>query len=203
MKQDRIMYRKLEKRALDIFLSLVILPFLGLAILIFGPAIWLEDRGTIFYKAKRRGLHGEVFEMYKFRTMKMNAPDIRNSDNSTYNSPDDPRITKVGSILRKTSVDELPQFLNVLKGDMSIIGPRPITIDKPITDYDSKRRIRLSVRPGITGYSQAYYRNSISQEEKFEADAEYANNVSLRLDIKIFIKTIQIVLQRKNVYKNE
>ena len=106
----------------------------------------------------------------------------------------------MGRLLRKTSIDELPQVLNILKGDMSFIGPRPITINRPLEEYDEKRKIRLLVRPGITGYSQAYYRNSISQEEKLEHDAEYAQNVTFVGDLKIFFKTIATVFLRKNVY---
>lgn len=172
---------------------------IGVVVAIF---IWAEDRGSVFYLAPRRGKYGKIFKMYKFRSMKMNAPDIRNADNSTYNAPDDPRITKVGKILRKTSVDELPQLLNVLTGDMSLIGPRPITVNKPLSDYDEKRRVRLEVKPGITGYSQAYFRNSITSEEKLEKDAWYAKNVSFAMDLKIFFATIRSVLFRSNIYNN-
>ena len=194
------MYKKYFKRVLDFIGAAVLTPFVVLVILLFAPFIFLEDRGSIFYLANRRGLEGKIFKMYKLRSMKMNAPDIRNSDNSTYNAPDDPRITHIGKLLRKTSLDELPQILNVLKGDMSFIGPRPITVDKPLEQYDEKRRIRLRVRPGITGYSQAYFRNSIEQELKMENDAWYAQNISFGLDIKILTKTIQTVVLRKNIY---
>lgn len=132
--------------------------------------------------------------------MKMNAPDIRNSDNSTYNAPDDPRITRVGRIIRSMSVDEFPQLLNVLIGDMSLIGPRPVTIDRPLEQYDEKRWKRLTVRPGITGYSQAYFRNSISNEEKLEKDAEYVGNVTFLGDLRIILATIKTVLFHKNIY---
>jgi lipopolysaccharide/colanic/teichoic acid biosynthesis glycosyltransferase len=132
--------------------------------------------------------------------MKMNAPDLRNADNSTYNSPDDPRITKIGRLIRKTSIDETPQIFNILKGDMSFIGPRPITVNRPLEEYDEKRRIRLLVRPGVTGYSQAYFRNSISQEEKLQYDADYAQHVTFLGDVKIVLKTIDTVLHRKNIY---
>ena len=195
-----MIYKKYVKRGLDILFSLVLLPFLLVIGLVVSPLIYLEDRGTVFYKAKRRGVKGRIFDMYKFRSMKMNAPDLRNEDNSTYNAPDDPRITKIGKIIRKTSVDELPQILNILKGDMSFIGPRPITINRPLEEYDEKRKIRVLVRPGITGYSQAYYRNSISQEEKLQHDAEYAQNVTFLGDVKIILKTIDTVIHRKNIY---
>ncbi len=178
----------------------MLLPFVLLICLFVGPFIFFEDHGSIFYKAKRRGFKGKVFDMYKLRSMKMNAPDIRNADNSTYNSPDDPRITRIGQLIRKTSIDETPQIFNILKGDMSFIGPRPITINRPLEEYDEKRKTRLLVRPGVTGYSQAYFRNSISQEEKLQYDADYAQNVTFLGDIKILVKTIDTVLRRKNIY---
>jgi lipopolysaccharide/colanic/teichoic acid biosynthesis glycosyltransferase len=197
------MYSKYIKRVFDILLSLIALPFVLIICLIAGIFIYCEDKGSIFYKAKRRGVNGKIFEMYKLRSMKVNAPDLRNADNSTYNSPDDPRITKTGKIIRKISIDEVPQIFNILKGDMSFIGPRPITINRPLEEYDEKRKLRLKVRPGITGYTQAYYRNSISQEEKLQYDADYAQNVTFVGDIKIFFKTIQTVLLRKNIYIKE
>ncbi|MBQ8006333.1 MAG: sugar transferase [Lachnospiraceae bacterium] len=196
------MYKNCMKRLLDLIGSIILLPVVCLVVIVFAPFIYFEDRGSIFYLAKRRGLNGKIFNMFKLRSMSMNAPDIRNKDNSTYNAPDDPRVTRIGRLMRKTSVDELPQVFNIIKGDMSFIGPRPITTDKPMSEYDEKRRIRLTVRPGITGYSQAYYRNAISQEEKLQNDAWYAQHVSFPLDVKIFFKTIQTVLLRKNVYKS-
>lgn len=196
------MYRKYSKRILDIIFSLILMPVVGISILIFGPLIYIEDRGTIFYRAKRRGYKGKVFEMLKFRSMKMNAPDIRNKDNSTFNSPDDPRVTKIGKIIRKTSIDEIPQLINILKGDMSFIGPRPDTADKQLKDLSKIQLQRLEVRPGLTGYSQAFFRNSIDVKTKLKYDAEYAKKVSLRMDLIIFLKTIDTVLRRKNIYKN-
>lgn len=199
------MYRNCFKRLFDIVGALLALPFVLIIIIVVAPFIYLEDRGSIFYFAPRRGRYGKIFKMFKLRSMKMNAPDIRNSDNSTYNSPDDPRITKIGRFIRKTSIDELPQFFNVLIGDMSFIGPRPVTIDRPLEEYDEKRKKRLEVRPGITGYSQAYFRNSITNEEKLEKDAIYAQNVTFIGDLKIILATINTVVFRKNIYnkKNE
>lgn len=190
------------KRFFDIVISLCFLPLIFFFYVILYCIILTEDRGDVFYVAKRRGYKGKIFNMYKFRTMIMNAPDIRNEDNSTFNSMDDARLTKWGRILRKTSIDELPQFINVLKGDMSIVGPRPVTIDRPLSEYDRNRWIRLHVKPGITGYTQAYFRNSICQEEKFEKDAWYAQNASFFWDCKIFIQTIRTVFKRKNIYAN-
>ncbi len=196
------MYQRYLKRLFDVIIGIAALPFVCVITIIVAPLIYLEDRGSVFYRAERRGLNGRIFVMYKYRSMKMNAPDIRNKDNSTYNSPGDPRITNVGRILRRTSIDEIPQFLNVLKGNMSLVGPRPVTTDRPLSDYDEKRRVRLTVKPGITGYTQAYYRNSVSQEEKLQKDADYARQVSFWGDVKILMKTVGTVLLRKNIYTN-
>lgn len=197
------MYKKYIKRFFDLVGALLLSPFIIVICMIVGPFIYLEDKGSVFYKAKRRGINGTIFEMYKLRSMKMNAPDIRNADNSTYNSPDDPRITKIGKLIRKTSIDELPQIFNVLKGEMSFIGPRPVTINRPLEEYDDVRIKRLTVKPGITGYSQAYFRNSISQEEKLRYDAYYAENISFLFDIKIFFMTIKTIFSRSNIYITE
>ncbi len=197
------MYLKCIKPLFDFLGALILSPIVCVVIIIFGPIIWFEDRGSFFYLAKRRGKYGCIFNMFKLRSMKMNAPDIRNTDNSTYNSPTDPRVTKIGRFLRKTSLDELPQIFNILKGDMSFIGPRPITIERRLEDYDQKRKDRLSVRPGITGLSQAYFRNNISSEEKLQIDAEYAKNVTFIGDIKILFKTVETVVRRKNIYNKE
>jgi undecaprenyl phosphate N,N'-diacetylbacillosamine 1-phosphate transferase len=133
--------------------------------------------------------------------MKMNAPDIRNEDGSTFNSEDDPRLTKVGKFIRKASIDETPQILNILKGDMSFIGPRP-DLPEDLKIYTDYQKQKLNVRPGITGYSQAFFRNSISQNEKFNNDVYYAKNISFVFDMKILLKTIKTVLKKENVYKN-
>lgn len=198
------MYKNYIKRLLDIILAIIALPFLGIIAIFVGPAIYVEDRGTIFYKAKRRGLQGKVFDMYKFRSMKVNAPDLRNKDNSTFNSDQDPRVTKVGRLIRKTSVDELPQILNVLKGDMSWIGPRPSIPKEGVTwdDFSDEQKKRLSIRPGITGYTAALYRNSISKEERRKQDNFYVDHASFWLDIKILFWTLKTVLLRKNIHRN-
>ena len=159
------MYKNFFKRLFDIIGALSAIPFVLLISLFVGLAIYIEDRGDIFYL--------------------------------------DPRITKVGRFIRKTSIDELPQFFNVLIGDMSFIGPRPVTTDRPLEEYDEKRKIRLEVRPGITGYSQAYFRNSISNEEKLEKDAFYARNVTFGGDLKIIFATVNTVVFRKNIYNKK
>ena len=149
--------------------------------------------------AERIGKDGKKIKMFKFRSMKVNAPNILNSDGSSYNAKDDPRVTKVGKFLRETSLDETAQILNVLKGDMSIIGPRASNWDA-LETYLPDEMDKLKVRPGITGYVQAYYRNNATPHEKRVHDGWYANNLSLWLDIKIFFKTIAVVLKRENLY---
>ena len=140
--------------------------------------------------------------MYKFRSMKVNAENILNADGSTFNSKDDPRVTKVGKFLRETSLDETAQLLNMLKGEMSLIGPRASGWDA-LETYKSDEVDKMKVCPGITGYTQAYFRNSVSVREKRLKDAWYANNVSFILDLKIFFKTISTVLKRENIYTND
>lgn len=143
------MYKYLIKRILDIILAILLLPFLFVTTILIAPLIYLEDGGSIFYNSKRLGKNGKVFIMYKFRTMKENAKDIRNADGSTYNSIYDPRVTKIGKVLRRTSIDEIPQIINVLKGDMSFIGPRP-DLPEHIMLYTNEEKRKLKVRPGIT-----------------------------------------------------
>lgn len=188
------------KRIFDILVSLILLIPL---ILIFIPVsifIWLEDKGPIFYNSNRLGKNGKNFKMYKFRSMKVNSPDIRNADGSTFNGDNDKRLTKVGKFIRKTSIDELPQILNVLKGDMSIVGPRP-DLPEDIDSYKKNEMIRLIVLPGVTGYSQAYYRNSIMAAQKIKNDCHYVKKFSLLFDIKIIIQTIKSVIKKDNVFQ--
>lgn len=185
------------KRFLDIVISIIILPLVLIIGIPVAILIFLEDKGPIFYNGERLGKNGKIFKMHKFRTMKVNSEDIRNKDGSTFNGENDPRLTKIGKILRKTSIDELPQIINVIKGDMSLIGPRPmVRYGKKV----NKKVLKiLRIKPGITGYSQAYYRNSITQKEKQDNDIYYINNISFLLDLKIIFKSIQTVLFQKNI----
>lgn len=195
------MYRYV-KRFLDIILSLIGIPFFLILFIFIAPAIVINDRGPIFYNAFRLGYNGKIFKMFKFRSMEVNALDIRNADGTTFNSEDDPRVTRVGRFLRKTSLDETPQIFNVLIGDMSFIGPRP---DLPGADKEIYRPgdiRKLDVRPGITGYSQAYYRNLSTLDQRFDGDLYYVNDLSFILDLKILFKTIQTVFFHENVYRN-
>ena len=195
------MYKNIVKNLFDRLLGLLGLPFFLVALIIFGPIIYFTDRGAVFYNARRIGKDGKLFKMYKFRSMYMNAPDIRLADGSTYNGENDPRVTKIGKFMRDTSIDELPQILNLLNGSMSLIGPRP---DPPdwLDKYPEDIKVFLTVKPGLTGYSQAYFRNSADGNEKMKNDAYYARHCSFLMDIRIFFKTIAIVLKHDNTYKD-
>ena len=196
------MYAKIFKRLIDVFISFFVCIALVPICAIIGILIKKDDGGSVFYKAERLGVNGKVFKMYKFRSMKENAPDIRNEDGTTYSAEDDPRLTKIGKKLRETSIDELPQFFNVLKGEMSILGPRP---DPPewyeINSGDM--RVKYTVKPGISGYTQAYHRNTLPLDEKNKCDVYYAENVSFKLDVKVFFQTIKTILSHSDIYRNE
>ncbi len=195
------MYKLFIKRLMDIILSLILLPIFILIWIPIAILIKIEDGGPVFYCGKRIGKDEKIFKMYKFRSMKVNSPIILNKDGSTFNSKDDPRVTKIGKFLRETSLDETPQILNVLKGEMSIIGPRA-SLAETLSSYKDDEKAKMLVRPGITGYTQAYYRNNLSNREKRLKDAWYANNVSFWLDVKIFFKTIVTVFKREGIYTN-
>lgn len=195
------MYKHFFKRILDFTISVLALPFLGIILIPIAIAIKVDDGGPIFYKSPRVGKDFKKFYMYKFRSMKVNSPDLRNSDGGTYNSNTDYRVTKVGKFLRETSLDELPQLFNIVKGEMSIIGPRAGDWES-VDTYRDDEKDKTKVVPGLTGYCQAYFRNSASVRDKRLKDAWYANNISFMLDVKIFFKTIQTVLKHDNIYTN-
>lgn len=195
------MYVCCIKRIVDVVLSICALPFWLVIFIPIAIAIKLDDGGPIFYSSARVGRGFKKFGMYKFRSMRVDAPDLRNADGGTWNSANDPRVTRVGRFLRETSIDETPQLLNIIKGDMSIIGPRAGDWES-VDTYADDERDKCNVRPGLTGYCQAYFRNSISVREKRLKDAWYANNISFTLDIKIFVKTIVTVLKHENLYSN-
>lgn len=190
------------KRGIDIIVCLIALPFVLIILIPVAIAIKVEDRGPLFYHSMRIGKGFKEFGMLKFRSMKVNAPDLRNDDGSTFNSKTDPRVTKIGHILRETSLDEIPQVFNVLAGQMSIIGPRAGDVESKDT-YKDDEKDKLLIRPGITGYTQAYYRNGLGVREKRLYDAWYAHSVSFWLDVTIFFRTIKTVLTHENVYTNE
>lgn len=191
-------YQKSIKRVLDVVLFIALVPVLCIVSLPVSLWIKREDKGSILYKGQRLGMDMLPFKMYKFRTMKENARDIRNTDGSTFNSNQDPRVTKVGHVLRQSSIDELPQLLNVIKGDMSFVGPRPSPLGN-IHRYPDYYKTKFHVKPGITGLTQALLRNSASMEERMRLDAYYAANVSFKMDAFVMYKTISTVLLRKNI----
>lgn len=195
------MYKLFFKRLIDILVVILSLPLLLIIIFIVGVLIKFEDNGPIFYNSKRLGKKGNPFLVFKFRSMKLNAPDIRNEDGSTFNSEDDPRVTKIGKFLRKTSIDELPQLLNVLIGKMSLVGPRPDLLDQ-ISLYEGNEIRKLEVLPGLTGYNQAYFRNSVPVKKKFANDIYYVDHLTFMFDMKIIFKTAAILIQRKHVFTN-
>lgn len=180
-------------------LAIIALPFWLIILVIITPMIYFQDKGSIFYNAPRLGKDGKNFKMYKFRTMKMNAPDLRNEDGSTFNAEDDIRLTTVGKFLRKTSLDETPQLLNIIKGDMSIIGPRP-DLPEHMSLYEEDESRKLEIRPGVTGYNQAYFRNTIPWKERIKNDIYYIDHLTIWMDIKIFFKTVISVLKREDVF---
>jgi len=179
------------KRVIDIILSLVALVFATPIIAVVGAAIKLESEGPIIYKQERVGLGGKPFVIYKLRSMYIDAE----KNGAQWACKDDPRVTKVGRFIRKTRIDELPQLMNILKGDMSIVGPRP---ERPILTYKFNEEIpgfvnRLQVKPGLTGWAQVTGGYELSPKEKLEKDMYYIENQSLWLDFKIMFKTIFIV----------
>jgi undecaprenyl phosphate N,N'-diacetylbacillosamine 1-phosphate transferase len=193
------MYKLFIKRVLDILFAFIGLMLWIPILLIIGSIIYIEDKGSVFYNAPRLGKDGKIFKMYKFRSMKINAPDLRNEDGSTYNAEDDPRLTRIGKFIRKTSLDETPQLLNILRGDMSIIGPRP-DLPEQINLYEGNEARKLEIRPGVTGYNQAYFRNTIPWKERIKNDVYYIDNISWYLDIKVFYRTAVSVLKKEDVF---
>lgn len=190
------MYRYFFKRVFDIIASLVILVLLSPILLVICLWLHFANKGAgVFFYQQRPGLHGELFSIIKFKSM----TDEKDSEGNLL--PNEQRITKIGALLRKTSLDELPQFINVLKGDMSMIGPRPLVI-RYLDLYSPEQARRHDVRPGITGWAQVNGRNAISWTRKFELDVWYVDHVSLWLDLKIFYMTVVNILRRKDIDSN-
>jgi undecaprenyl-phosphate galactose phosphotransferase len=200
------------KRVFDVIFSVFAI-LITLPIMIFiAILIKITDRGPLLYKQKRVGYKGKEFFIYKFRSMYPDAdkklkeilrnnPEARREWETTFKLKNDPRITPIGKILRKTSLDELPQFFNVLKGDMSVVGPRPVVKEELKKFYKDKATYYLSVKPGVTGYWQVEGRSNIEDyNERIEMDVWYVKNRSLCLDIKIILKTIKVMLTGKGAY---
>lgn len=196
-------YRKLAiKRIIDIIGSIVGLVIMFIAMIFVAPAIKIESPGPVFFKQKRVGRNGRYFYIYKFRSMYMDAEERKKElmaknemSGIMFKMKDDPRITKVGKFIRKTSIDELPQFINVFKGDMSIVGTRPPTVNE-FKQYEGHHKRRLSMKPGITGMWQAYGRKTITDfEDIVSMDLDYIDNWSIMLDVKIILRTFIAVFQ--------
>lgn len=190
------------KRILDVILSLVGLIVLLPIFIFIGIAIKIESKGPVFFKHARIGKNGKVIKIYKFRTMVENAeqlikdftPTQKKEYEEYYKLAKDPRVTKVGKILRKTSLDELPQLINIIKGELSLIGPRPV-VNGEIEKYGKNIGKFLSITPGLTGYWAANGRSGTTYEERMKMELYYVDNISFKLDIKIFFKTIEAVLK--------
>lgn len=200
---DKIIYR-IVKRSFDIVSSAIGLLILWPVFLIIAVAIKINSKGPVFFAHKRFGENGKNIKMYKFRSMYNNAEDMikdftpeqMEEWKENYKLENDPRVTKVGNFLRKTSLDELPQLFNILKGDLSVIGPRPV-IGEELEKYGANKEKFLSVQPGLTGYWAANGRSDTTYDERMEMELYYIDNMSLSLDIKIFLKTIITVLKRE------
>ena len=186
------MYKRFVKRCLDFLLSLAALIILSPVLLLVAILVRCKLGRPILFKQERPGLHEKIFCMYKFRTM----TDAKDADGNLL--PDEVRLTKFGKLLRSTSLDELPELFNILKGDMAIVGPRPLLVQY-LPRYNERQRRRHDVRPGFTGLAQVNGRNSISWQEKFEWDVRYVENVSFLMDLRIIAKTVKVVLKRDGI----
>ncbi|WP_096185791.1 sugar transferase [Evansella halocellulosilytica] len=185
-------YRKFIKRPMDFILSLIALISLSPAIILVGLLVRIKLGSPIIFKQDRPGMYEKVFTLYKFRTM----TDERDENGELL--PDHIRLNKFGRLLRSTSLDELPELVNILKGDMSIIGPRPLLVDY-LPLYNNFQKRRHEVRPGLSGLAQVSGRNAISWDEKFDLDVHYVDNISFLYDIKIIFQTIKKVFVREGV----
>lgn len=186
------MYRKIIKRSLDIILSLIGIIILLPIYLIVGILVLIFLGRPVIFKQQRPGKNEKIFNMYKFRTM------TDKKDKNGNLLPDEKRLTKFGKLLRKTSLDEIPEFFNILKGDMSFIGPRPLLVSY-LPYYTKKEHHRHDVRPGLTGLAQVNGRNLLGWDDRFKKDLEYVENVSFLMDIKIIFMTIKTVFSRKGI----
>ena len=186
------MYAKYFKRVLDFLLSLIAIIILSPVLLIIAILVRIKLGSPVLFKQKRPGKNEKIFTLYKFRTM------TDKKDENGNLLPDEDRLTKFGKVLRSTSLDELPELFNILKGDMSIVGPRPLLVEY-LKLYNEEQKHRHDVRPGLTGLAQISGRNSISWEEKFKDDIEYVNKVTFINDMKIILKTVIKVFKREGI----
>jgi len=188
--------KKSCKRVIDIFVSLPAAVILLPLFVVMVAAIKLSSRGPAIFRQERAGKGGKPFVFYKFRTMKLDVEPFGPSPKSG----DDPRLTKVGKFLREYSLDELPQLFNVLKGDMSVVGPRPLYISQ-MAEWDERQKKRLLVKPGLTGLAQISGRGELTREEKLDLDVRYVETTCFRLDMKIILATVGQVFRRKSIYE--
>lgn len=192
MERKRGIYERYIKRILDFVLATLALIVLSPVLLIVWCLVRVKLGTPAIFKQERPGLHGKIFKLYKFRTM------TEEKDENGELLPDEVRLTKLGKILRSTSLDELPELWNIIKGDMSIVGPRPLLV-RYLPLYNERQARRHEVRPGFTGLAQVNGRNSISWEEKFEWDVKYVENISFGGDVKIVLNTVKVVLKRDGI----
>lgn len=198
MKQIRLFI----KRIFDFFGSLIGIIILLPLLLIISIIIKINSKGPVLFKQKRLGENGKLFNIFKFRTMVTDAE--KKGDGIFVKNENDNRITPVGKILRSASLDELPQLLNVIKGDMSLVGPRPPLPYHPYEyeEYPSVQKERFKMRPGVTGLAQVKVRNSVPWDKRMTFDVEYVNNFSIWLDFKIILLTIRSILFKESIYTN-
>ena len=187
------MYRKYIKRLLDIVLSLLAFILLLPVMAVVAILVRVKLGSPVIFKQKRPGKNEKIFTLYKFRTM------TDQKDENGQLLPDEVRLTRFGKILRATSLDELPELINIIKGDMSIVGPRPLLVEY-LPKYNSEQRHRHDIRPGLTGLAQVNGRNAISWEDRFKYDIQYARKVTFVGDIKIVAKTLAILVSRKGIH---
>jgi lipopolysaccharide/colanic/teichoic acid biosynthesis glycosyltransferase len=188
--------KRLLKRTFDLLVSLTLIILLSPILIIIAVTIKLSDKGPAIFKQERAGKDGKPFTLYKFRTMKINVDPYGQSPGSG----DDPRLIKRGKFLREYSLDELPQLFNVLKGNMSFVGPRPLYVSQ-IREFSDHHKKRLRLKPGLTGMSQIYLRSDLTSQESLDMEVEYVQKQSLWLDIKILFLTLAVVLGKKGVYE--
>ncbi|MBB6624113.1 sugar transferase [Clostridium gasigenes] len=195
-----------SKRTLDIIASLIGLIMLSPLILVVGILIRIESKGPIIFSQKRIGLNGKKFQMYKFRSMVPNAEELKKKllgqnemSGPMFKMKEDPRITKIGRFIRKTSIDELPQLINVLKGEMSLVGPRP-SLPKEVEKFEPWMMKRIEVKPGLTCYWQVSGRNNIDFEAWMQLDLDYVNDRNFLLDIKLIFKTFFVLFGDENAH---
>ena len=193
---------KCVKRILDLLFSFFLLLVGALPMLLVGILVRVDSPGPAIFKQVRLGRGGKPFSMYKFRSMAVNS---EHTGSGVYSGRDDPRVTRVGRVLRMTSIDELPQLVNIVKGDMSFIGPRPpLTYHPwPFEKYTPEQKKRFSVRPGVTGWAQVNGRKTVAWEQRLKYDVEYTEKMSFGFDMKIFGMTIKNVLARKDNWNTE